>query len=56
MTAQREAELAAWSAYMSAVARVDVEECVRLWAIFRELHAQRPAELVRQMEVERGLA
>jgi hypothetical protein len=34
----------------------DEVERVHLWANFTKLHAQRPEEVVRQMEREQGLA
>lgn len=34
----------------------DEVERVHLWAAFTKLHAQRPEEVVRQMEKEKGLA
>jgi hypothetical protein len=53
--AQRAAERQAWAQYMAAVGRADDAECVRLWPIYKALHAQRPAEMIWQMEREQGL-
>ena len=49
----REARI--YSQFVEAVQRDDRQEAARLWALFTQLHSQRPAELVRQMERERGL-
>jgi hypothetical protein len=50
-----ERELAAYNNAMSAAKRKDYAEHARLWAEFKRIHAQRPAEVVRAMEVKMGL-
>lgn len=51
-----EQEAAAYSNWMAAVRRQDHSEAQRLWKVYADVHAQRPAEVVRAMEAQKGLA
>ena len=54
--AHQSRERRAWEAFEVAMQLERRDEAVRLWRAFAAIHAQRPAGLVRRMEIAKGLA